>query len=247
MLVPTARRTIKKFWRSLGFTQIEILVIVFVIGIMAALVAPSFGGMLETAKMKQASVELRSAFQETQRQSIRNNKTCETSVFIPAQATRASNIKGACLASGDRPLPERIGIATNISPVESSGSSGSTSSFKPLQIHRAGFVNELICEFIECPSSSSESYTIQSDMVVNIAFGRLGSANFSLVRDSSSPLYENSAKFVSYRPHKQEGKKSCVVISRSLGLTRIGTYQGSLNPADITDTGKCQVASWTEQ
>ncbi|NJN23853.1 MAG: hypothetical protein HC810_04950 [Acaryochloridaceae cyanobacterium RL_2_7] len=112
MLIPHFRLRMRRFWRSLGFSQIEIFIIVFIMGVLATMALPSFHGMLQAAKAKQAAVEVRGAFQETQRQSIRGNLTCRTEIDIPAASVTASFaspvIRGNCLNSDAVKLPDGV-------------------------------------------------------------------------------------------------------------------------------------------
>ena len=251
MAHPFSLRTIRRLPFIRGFTQLEILVIVFIVGIMATMVAPSFGGVLEAARMKQTTVEIRSAFQETQRQSIRSNQACQAHVFIPSSLNKGSTIKGSCLNSGDRSLPEGIGLTTNI--VSSPGSNtvdpqASSDIFSKMPVHRASWGDWFCWLSRTCDHNESPSFRSTQDVEVGIGFGPLGSAKFEIAtNEEPTANYSHSAKFIAFRPHKIESKKTCVVLSRSLGLTRIGTYQGPLDPVEITTSGTCQIATWTEQ
>lgn len=267
MNFPSSFKSLQRSRFLQGFTQLEILVIVFIIGIMAAIATPSFAGMLETANMKQATLEIRTALQETQRQSIRQNQACDTRILIQANADQGSTIQGNCLTTGDRQLPHGIGLATNvvIDP-SSSGSTGagpSSQFLASLEVHRAT-LGGLPCDSSidsQCnPTDSSlenvdEDGTDQnrlspgrSDKKVKVGFTSLGGANFEIATPSDNHRIEGqNAKFISFRPNKLDGEKTCVVISRSLGLTRLGVYEGSFDPVEITESGKCQVASWAEQ
>lgn len=247
--------------------------IVFIIGILAAIATPSLSGVLEAARMKQAAVEIRTAFQETQRQSIRNNRSCNAQILISGEETRASSITGSCLSSGDRALPQGIGLATNVLPISSDSSSsesdsnsdnsGTSSSpsnnsgedddisvipdAQSMKIHRASLLNDLLCYWKNRSACDSDSNQREPDKQADIEFGYLGAAKFNLTPPENSVNNNATAQFISFRPNQMDAKKSCVVLSGSLGLTRIGTYQGSLDPVDISTTGKCKVSGWTEQ
>jgi len=65
-----------------GFTLIEILVILIIIGILSAIAVPSFLAMLNRSKVNDALSQTRGALQEAQREAMRKSKTC--TVVVPA-------------------------------------------------------------------------------------------------------------------------------------------------------------------
>jgi hypothetical protein len=83
---------------------------------------------------------------------------------------------------------------------------------------------------------------------VEIKFGKRGSAEFSIFSAVLPPLLpaDPTGKIVTFVKNPKVAKK-CVAISSTLGLTRMGTYTGSTNPADMTDTGICTAMNWTKQ
>ena len=94
MLLSNARHT------NQGFTLIEITIIVVIIGILSAVAAPSFLGMLNRNKVNNALSELRGALQEAQREAIRKSKSCTVTVTSGANP----NVTSPCLVTGDRTL-----------------------------------------------------------------------------------------------------------------------------------------------
>lgn len=103
MLLSNARKN------NEGFTLIEMLVIVVIIGILSAIAAPSFLGLFSRNKADNALNQVRGALQEAQRQAIRTSKSCDVTLN-----TTLNKITGPCLVTGDRTLPNGVGIATNV-------------------------------------------------------------------------------------------------------------------------------------
>jgi prepilin-type N-terminal cleavage/methylation domain-containing protein len=68
-----------------GFTLIEILVGIIIIGIGAALATPSFLGLVERNRIKDAQVKLKGALQEVQREAIKQGRNCR--LFLPVADT----------------------------------------------------------------------------------------------------------------------------------------------------------------
>lgn len=95
---------------SKGFTLIETLVVVAMIGILSAIAAPSFLAFLERAKLNQAVDQVRGALQEAQRHAIRQSVSCTVTLNIVDR-----KVTSPCLYLGDRTLPDKVAMATNIS------------------------------------------------------------------------------------------------------------------------------------
>jgi prepilin-type N-terminal cleavage/methylation domain-containing protein len=87
-----------------GFTLLEQLIVVSLIGILASLAAPSFLGMYYRSKIDSATNTLRNAIQEAQRQAIMKSKDC--AIFLPITDTKDAKITSDCFVLGDRLLNE---------------------------------------------------------------------------------------------------------------------------------------------
>lgn len=107
---------------SAGFTLIETLIIVVIVGILSAIAAPSFLGLFGRNKVDNALNELRGALQEAQREAIRKSKSCIVTIN-----TADKKITSPCLVTGTRDLCDqrddagnctksRVALATNLNP-----------------------------------------------------------------------------------------------------------------------------------
>jgi Tfp pilus assembly protein FimT len=81
--------------KNRGFSMFETLIIFVIIGILAALVGPSFMGMFNRNKVNDSLAQLRAAMQEAQREAVRKNKSCQ--VKIDTTDTTITATPGDCL------------------------------------------------------------------------------------------------------------------------------------------------------
>jgi prepilin-type N-terminal cleavage/methylation domain-containing protein len=63
-----------------GFTLIEMLVVVIIVGVIAAIAAPNFLGMLNRNRVNDAAQQVEGALKEAQRQAMRRGKQCSITV-----------------------------------------------------------------------------------------------------------------------------------------------------------------------
>lgn len=99
---------------SNGFTLIETLVIVIIIGILSAISAPSFLGMLNRGRVNSALSEIQGALQQAQREAMRKSISCKVNLNNNTVTNDSSNSSN-CLVTGNRTLPNGIVMVTNIS------------------------------------------------------------------------------------------------------------------------------------
>lgn len=83
-----------------GFTLPEVLIIVVVVGILAAIAVPSFLGWYNRQKVNQALTQVQGALKETQREAIKRSKSCTVTL-------NTNTVTGPCLVTGRRDLCEK--------------------------------------------------------------------------------------------------------------------------------------------
>jgi prepilin-type N-terminal cleavage/methylation domain-containing protein len=85
-----------------GFTQAELMVTIVVMGVLAAIAAPSFIQWLRQKQVDAALSQVELALEETQAEAIKRHQTCYL------QLARGSNptLTGNCLVTGDRVLKD---------------------------------------------------------------------------------------------------------------------------------------------
>jgi len=94
--------------KNQGFTLIETLFTLIIIGILAAIAAPSFLAMLNRNKVSNALTQVRGALQEAQREAVRKSQSCTVTI----DATN-KKVAGPCLVTGDRTLNSSVGLESN--------------------------------------------------------------------------------------------------------------------------------------
>ncbi|WP_019506441.1 type II secretion system protein [Pleurocapsa sp. PCC 7319] len=72
MLLYNVRKKINK-----GFTLVEMITTVIIVGVIASVAAPNLLGMLNQARVKDGLAQVEGAIKETQRQAIRRGKICK--------------------------------------------------------------------------------------------------------------------------------------------------------------------------
>lgn len=253
-----------------GFTLAEKMVIVAIIGIAAAAAAPSILAAMNRAKVKQTMAKVRAALNETQREAIKGNKVCTLTLNFDA-----GQISGSCLKVSDRSLDTDVAIATNL--IDPTANTAQDDESQPVwissDVHPSLGLNdgENVSQIAMAPASENESQWVDAGMVVQviaekckgntdkglgigtckdqlipIKYGVLGNPEFAIISAEASPT-DPSGKIIFFDPSNANGKKHCIAISNTLGLTRIGTYKGDIQPTAITDAGRCTAENWEDQ
>jgi prepilin-type N-terminal cleavage/methylation domain-containing protein len=119
MLSKTSRPTNK------GFTLIETLVSIVILGVLAAIVAPSFMKWVNNKKVEDIASGIEGAVTEAKLTSGRKNKSCSILITSTTVSVNGTTYAG-CLPSGTREIQ---GSNSNISVAGTDGSGGTSVTF----------------------------------------------------------------------------------------------------------------------
>ena len=237
MLHSNVRRTDR------GFTLIEFIVILMIVGILSAISVPSFLGMLNRNKVNNALAQVQGALQEAQTEARRRSKRCTVGLSSSNQSMLTSNcfvlvdytiqataaaVSGATTVSVNS-LP--IAISNGTTLVFSSGASGTVSA------NAAKGSNSLtLSSGLSSAIASGETVAVRTladgvGMQTNISGQQItvglrgntsGAGTIALfMADSSVP------------------QKRCIVTSNGIGIMRTGDYSGSTASASNITAGSC--------
>lgn len=96
---------------SQGFTLLETMIIVVIIGILSAIAGPNFLGMLNRGKVNSALSEIQGTLQQAQREAMRKSISCE--VKLETTNNTITSDPSNCIVTGNRTFNSNIVIATN--------------------------------------------------------------------------------------------------------------------------------------
>ena len=247
-----------KSLKQKGFTLLENSIILVLIGVFAAMAAPSMSQMLVNAELKKSIAEVQVTFSSAQRQSIRSREGCEVGILEnrdpdnDEKNTAPSLVYGECLPTLDSPLSEKTVVATNLKPLPQETTASTGTLVDPNSSSK--FVQDTYEWCVDHESHGHDywekvcSYFQQKAPVkfAQMLYRPDGAVNFSVDSTSNYPV-DPSAKLVFYNEGNSRKKPQCMVISRRLGLTRRGSYTGPLGPAEMTERGSCNTDSWDKQ
>lgn len=95
-----------------GFTLMELLVALVIVGVIAAMATPSFLGLLNRIRVNNALEELLGAIRETQKMAMRHGKICQLNIDPTTKILNATD--NDCLLA-TRNINDNVIIRTNLS------------------------------------------------------------------------------------------------------------------------------------
>lgn len=99
------------FKNDQGFTLIELVVVLFIVGILAAIAIPNFINFFYRMKVNSSLEQLLGAIKETQRLAMRKGKRCQININPTNNLVTAT--PNSCLLK-DRKIDDNIKIRTNL-------------------------------------------------------------------------------------------------------------------------------------
>jgi prepilin-type N-terminal cleavage/methylation domain-containing protein len=229
-----------------GFTLVEILITLIVVGVLSAIIAPSFLAMLNKNKVNDALDQVRGALQEAQREALRKSKTCTVALTPGNQSKLASNcfliadytIKASAAATSGAtsvtvdPLPVAISNGTRV--VFSKGATGIVSANAS-----QGATSLTISGGISAAIASGETVTFRNIKDVNV--DQNNNANlWKIVFDFKGRTndVDSAGTMVLSQIDSTSNEKKCLVVSQGLGIIRTGNYTGTGATAANCSTSK---------
>ncbi|PSB04042.1 pilus assembly FimT family protein [Merismopedia glauca] len=119
-----------------GFTLLEMIVVVLLIGIISAIATPSILSSLERNKLDTALNYLRGSLEESQREAMRKSRSCPVTIN-PTNRT----ITGDCLITGSRTLDSGITILPNSNTTITFSFKGNTTNNATIVLYMSGNAN----------------------------------------------------------------------------------------------------------
>jgi prepilin-type N-terminal cleavage/methylation domain-containing protein len=130
----------QKHSNNRGYSLLEMILTVVVVGILAAIAIPSFIGWFDRHRVNEGSAQVKGAIKEAQRQAIRRGRRCKIRIDttkITVSAPESSVNYNDCLLN-ERTLPTGVAIKTNYTtPVITFSPRGNTNSAGTIVVYSA--------------------------------------------------------------------------------------------------------------
>jgi type II secretory pathway pseudopilin PulG len=226
-----------------GFTLIETLIIVIIIGILSAIVAPSFLGMLNRNKVNAALVQVRGTLQEAQREAIRRSKRCQVGLSSGNQSMLTSN----CFALVDYTIKASAAAVSGATSVSVASLPVAISNGTKL-VFSSGATGLVSAD----AAKGSTSLTFSSGLSAAIASGEIVAVRtlptgVGLQTDISGKQItfgvrgntSSAGTIALFMTDGSTSQKRCTVTSVGIGIMRTGDYSGSTASASDITAGTC--------
>ncbi|MBW4577865.1 MAG: prepilin-type N-terminal cleavage/methylation domain-containing protein [Aphanothece sp. CMT-3BRIN-NPC111] len=226
-----------------GFTLIEALIIVAIVGILSAIAAPSFLSMYNRSQTNSALNQTRGALQEAQRQAIRYSKNCTVALTTGSTAKLSSN----CFESADQFIKASASAASSSTSITVTSLSAAIPSGTTL-VFSGGGVATLTANAAKAATSLSVSAT--STAIASGEMARLVAlpskvtmatniTNTRVIFDFLGTVSLGTTGTIVFLPTDGGAQKKCLVVSSPLGLIRTGDYSGATATATDVTNGTC--------
>jgi prepilin-type N-terminal cleavage/methylation domain-containing protein len=117
---------------SSGFTLIEMMVVTIIIGVIAAIAAPNFLGLLNRNRINDAAQQVEGALKEAQRQALRRGKQCTIAISSTNKTISNSGTSGCLLSERDlKKIDNSIQLSSNTTSIVFSGKGNITGGTAP--------------------------------------------------------------------------------------------------------------------
>lgn len=128
MLLYNARKS------NSGFTLIEMLAVIIIIGVIAAIAAPNFLGLLNRNRVNEARQQIAGGLKEAQRQALRQGQQCSVTIdTVNKTITNPAAPTNGCLLSS-RNLDNLVQLNSNTATITFSGKGNITGGLAPVLV-----------------------------------------------------------------------------------------------------------------